>query len=745
MVPNAQNDVVNQPDVIWRTPSSDEYGSMPLGNGEVAINLWTEGGRDLCIYIARTDAWDGDGRLCKLGRVRVRLPEGSFAADVPFLQRLDLETATVHIRTDALAIQAWVDAHAPVVRLVITGRADFQLAVTAESWRRDRVIDDPEELASFVRQAVPFETAHETPDDILQPGGDAIAWCHHNRHSTWAANLGHQYLDAWARDHAADDPLIHRTFGCLISGADLHRVGGLTLAGEGRKSYNIAVVTACEQVPRPDDLLAALRLVRTDRDNARSAHEAWWAAFWQRSWIRITGDAAADAVTQGYALQRYLFACSGRGRFPIKFNGSLFTVAGRHKGRTFTPDFRRWGGAYWFQNTRLAYWPLVMAGDGDMVEPLFAMYRDCLPLARARTQAHHALPGVVMPETITFWGSWGSSDFGYADQRAACLAGNPEKPDHHPLSGPKDRHALCGYLRRHFTGSIELIALGLDLHEIRPNIAWLHGTLLPLAREYLAFFAAYWPERDADGRMVIAPAMALETWQDSAQPLPEIAGLGWVLDRLLALPSNQLTEEDRSAWTTMRRALPRIPQRRHHWKSFSYLLPAERYDLNFNCENPELYAIFPYRCFGVGKPDLQIGLETWTRRLNKNGAMGWSQDPIQAALLGLGQEARAMVVHGATTCDANSRFPAFWGPNFDWTPDQDHGGVLMLAVQRMVMQAESRRVDLLPAWPTGWDVEFRLHAPGARVVEGRFCSGVWEHLSGLDGLVVECHQPQGLT
>ena len=101
-----------------------------------------------------------------------------------------------------------------------------------------------------------------------------------------------------------------------------------------------------------------------------------------------------------------------------------------------------------------------------------------------------------------------------------------------------------------------------------------------------------------------------------------------------------------------------------------------------------------------------------------------------------------MVVQGAMAADPGSRFPAFWGPNFDWVPDQDHGGVLMIALQRMVMQAEPGRIDLLPAWPKGWDVEFRLHAPGRRVVEGRFRSGVWEHLDGVDGVTVERHPPQ---
>jgi hypothetical protein len=728
------------PDVIWTSPSTDEHGSMPLGNGETAINLWTEHGRDLCLYLARTDAWDGDGRLCKLGRLRLRLPEGVFAPGAPFSQRLDLATATVRIRTDGLAIAVWVDAHAQAVRIELTAREPLPIALTAELWRSERTITDQDELFAFIRQASPAGSAQETADEVLTPAGAAIAWGHRNRHSAWAGNLANQYLADWARDHAADDPLLGRAFGCLVAGDGLTRCGPLALAGEGRRDYAITVTTACAQVASAADLLPLLTPPLPGPDQARPAHAAWWAAFWARSWIRITGDADAAAVSQAYALQRFLFACAGRGRHPIKFNGSLFTVGGGgEKDKSFTPDWRRWGGCYWFQNTRLAYWPMVMAGDAEMTRPLFRMYQDCLPLARARTRAHHQLPGAVMPETVTFWGTWGDDDYGYPAARAACLAGMPQNPCHHPLAGPDDRHALNGYLRHYFTGALELLALGLDLHATAPDAAWLKATLVPLARDYLAFFAAYWAERSPDGRLRMEPAMALETWQDAARPLPDIAGLAWVIDRLLALPDDLLEPADRTAWQTLRAALPPLPQRSHHWAKLRYLIPAERYDRNFNCENPELYAVFPFRLLGVGKPDLDLGRETWKRRANPMGAQGWSQDPIQAALLGLAGEARAMVVQGATTKDPRSRFPAFWGPNFDWVPDQDHGGALMIALQRMVLQAEPGRIDLLPAWPADWAVDFRLHVPGG-VATGTYRAGTWLRLDLPAAIKIEHHQ-----
>ena len=58
-------------EVVWDTPSADYNGTMPLGNGEIALNAWIEPSGDLRFYIARTDAWDDSGRLVKVGALRI--------------------------------------------------------------------------------------------------------------------------------------------------------------------------------------------------------------------------------------------------------------------------------------------------------------------------------------------------------------------------------------------------------------------------------------------------------------------------------------------------------------------------------------------------------------------------------------------------------------------------------------------------------------------------------------------------
>ena len=146
-----------------------------------------------------------------------------------------------------------------------------------------------------------------------------------------------------------------------------------------------------------------------------------------------------------------------------------------------------------------------------------------------------------------------------------------------------------------------------------------------------------------------------------------------------------------------------------------------------NSENPELYAVFPYHLYGVGKPSLPLARRTFDQRRVK-GTGGWYPDAILAACLGLADTAALFTAQNFSSVNHGSRFPAFWGPNFDWVPDQDNGSVAMIALESMLLQTDGRRIFVLPAWPSGWDVNFKLHAPGNTTVEGIYRHGRVERL-----------------
>ena len=412
----------------------------------------------------------------------------------------------------------------------------------------------------------------------------------------------------------------------------------------------------------------------------------------------------ADTLTRDYVLQRYMNACSGRGGSPIKFNGSIFTVEKQPGASPETPegnpDWRLWGGNYWFQNTRLAYWPMLATGDFEMIDPWFRMHRDALPLGKARVESYYKFTNAaVFPETMYFWGLPNNGDYGWHN------------------SAPEPAN---GYIRRHWSGGLELTAVMLDRYDFTQDKQFAKDTLVPLAEPLIAFLDQYWPKRDANGKIIMDPAQSLETFHSAVNPMPEVAGLHHVLPRLLALPADLTTAAQRDRWTRLLKELPPVPVA--DVDGVKLLRPAATVSGSSNSENPELYAVFPFPLYGVGRPDLAMARATFDKRTNHHNR-GWCQDSIQAACLGLGEEAGRLVTARAAIVNSGHRFPVMWGPNFDWIPDQDHGNNILTTMQRMVLQTEGKKIYLMPAWPKNWNVTFKLHAPGNTTVAASVRNG----------------------
>lgn len=715
-------DRLDRYNVVWTSPSADATGSMPIGNGDVAANVWVEAATgDLLILLAKHDAIDENANLLKLGRVRVRVTPSPLALpDATFRQTLRLREAGIEvIATGGGQTSVWrlrVDAHRPVLLLEVDANEAVEVVATAEMWRTAPRPMKTQTGDLFKNLVGKNSDPHPTivwPDDWAS-AGDRVAWCHHNRtleHDGYEINLRLQGLGAaiGARPH----PLEGRTFGAAMAGVGWRRVDESTLhTPTAGKSHRLAIWC---HAAHPSDLkawsqeIAVLASASFDPAAAAVAHRRWWRGFWDRSWIEVTDaaepesdDTDAFRVTRAYLLQRYLTAAGGgRGSLPIKHNGGLFSV-----GRGADPDFRRWGPGYWFQNQRLIYWPMLAGGDLDLLRPFFAMYRDCLDLQRMRTQVHFGHGGAHYPETIYSWGGEASAHYGWTpfEQRA-----RPE--------------AECSYVTYHWSGGIELSLMLLERYAVQPDPEFAVQILFPVVSAVLTFYDEHYP-RDASGHIRFEPAQALETWHEAVNPTPEIAGLRYLIKRWLAefprakdLDAGEITARA----LRLRDQLPPVPVGDRDGRRV--ILPAERFDKKKNTENPELYAVFPFRLYDVGKPDLPLARDTLAARLHVEHTC-WHQDVIQMACLGLADEARAsLAIRGSPESHSESRFPAFWNAFHDWVPDLDHGGVLQIALQLMLMQCDDRQIRLLPAWPKGWDADFRLHAPRQTVVQARVSSG----------------------
>ncbi|MCS7305575.1 MAG: DUF5703 domain-containing protein [Thermoguttaceae bacterium] len=718
-------------EVVWQTPSDGPQGSMPLGNGEVALNAWMEPSGDLRLYIARSDAWDEYGRLVKVGGVRIQIGQSEGAARHFFRQTLQVRAGTLTAQygpaEEKFHWRVWVDAHRPVIYVEIHSAKPTEAKARLELWRTQPVILPHEEVDIFIFKEL--EKIVVQPDTVLTGLKENIGWYHHNRKSIGPALCARiQGIEDFPRP----DPLLGRTFGAVIAASRPDRLDDQTLRSKLGNDHLFEIYVHTEHPSSPEEWLAK---VQQELEKARSIplaarraeHEQWWTDFWNRSWIHIRSagppsqskiprDAPLHlgveeddgfTVARAYQLQRYMNACAGRGRYPIKFNGSLFTVP--WEGRPGGPDYRRWGPGYWWQNTRLPYYTMPAAGDFDLMQPLFRMYaQDLFPLFQFRTRRYFNHDGIYIPECIYFWGDVFMETYG-----------------RRPASERDDKLQESRWHKWVWVSGLELTWLMLDYYDHTQDDKFFKEQIWPVAREVMRFFEHYY-KTGPDGKLVFSPAQALETWWECVNPMPEIAGLHAVAGRLLSLPKTLLSAEDQAWLQRFQAKLPDLPTCKTEDGRYM-LAPAQQYKDKRNIENPELYAVFPFRLIALGKPNLEWGLLALEHRLDR-GPIGWRQDDVFMAYLGLANPARQYLVQRAKTKHPESRFPVFWGPNYDWVPDQCHGSILMKTLQAMLLQTDGPQMHLLPAWPADWDVEFKLQAPQRTILIGKVTDGKLVHL-----------------
>jgi len=94
---DAASDPLGACNVVWDSPSKNSSGSMPIGNGDIGMNAWVEENGDLLLLIGKTDAWDENSRIIKVGRVRITLSPSPFAKGQPFRQELKLREGMIEI------------------------------------------------------------------------------------------------------------------------------------------------------------------------------------------------------------------------------------------------------------------------------------------------------------------------------------------------------------------------------------------------------------------------------------------------------------------------------------------------------------------------------------------------------------------------------------------------------------------------------------------------------------------------
>ena len=371
-------------DYVWTSQSRDSSESMPLGGGDLGLNVWVEGD-ELLFYVCRSGSYDEHNTLLKAGRVRLKIEGGEAAA--PFRQTLRLADGSMRVELLGATVTLRVDVFEPVVRVVVESPRAVTCEVSYENWRhRDRPYRSGEGRQSSHKWAKTAGLA--TTADTVCATEHAVTFCHRNPARTLFDRTVEVEGLAAVRD-SLWNPLAHRISGGRLWSRDLRFAGESegryldtdfrawrfrSVKPSKRHAFALALATmqSADLAPWTAEVERTVARAEADPKGDVRRTEAWWRAYWQRS--RIEADGPAADIARNYTLFRYMLGCNRRGADPTKFNGGLFTFdpQGVDTAQRFTPDFRNWGGGTMTaQNQRLVYWPMLRSGDFDLMPVQF--------------------------------------------------------------------------------------------------------------------------------------------------------------------------------------------------------------------------------------------------------------------------------------------------------------------------------------------------------------------------------------
>ena len=709
-------------DVVWTTQSRNSSESMPCGGHDIGMNIWVEQG-DLLFYVQQSGWFDENNTLLKAGRWRLHIDGNPFGRR-DFEQRLCLEEGCVYVKGGGVNIRIWADVEEPVVFLTTTSQQSRRATLSYESWRyRDRPVTKAEGQQCSYKWTVPKDLV--TFADSIEPADGQLTFIHKNR----AVTVFDYTVE---REHLASiKDSLYNPIGSLLMKGVMHAPGFRytgTSQGEYAGTDYQAWNYSCDDL-RSSAVMIDLRYLNHQRyelDNVdgcgtvapcafsdvklgdsqrRSAN--WWYIYWQTSYIKLDcQDKAAQTMVHNYELMRYLLGCNAYGQWPTKFNGGLFTFdpVFVDSAATFTPDYRKWGGGTMTaQNQRLVYWPMVKSGDWNMLTAQLDTYLRLLPNAKLWSRHHWGHGGACFSEQIENFGLPNVAEYG-----------KHKEGDDPGVEKNK-------WLEYEWDTALEFCQMYVKM------LPWYPDSTLEkyyeLVDQTKRFFHEHyeWEAKkrgekpyDADYNLVIYPGSGCETYKLARNPASTIAALKALNYDFDSLPDIPLTIIDGD----------------------TCIAPAESWERIQNTEVPQLYPVFPWRIYGVGRPHLNIARNTYHKdphALEMRSTKGWKQDNIWAACLGLTDEARRLNTEKLS--DGPYRFPAFYDAGFDWAPDLNRGGAGMIGVQEMLVQEDADNNPVLfPAWPREWDCSFRLYISGRRCIDGTLKNGVITYTEdGVDG------------
>ena len=192
-----------------------------------------------------------------------------------------------------------MDANNPVIHVTADSATPMEATAFVEIWRTNQCELAEVQVSDVMNEHGKPQSKHAPtilePDTVLSGQHDRVGWFHHNIKSVGPEMLAQvQGLTGFKQA----DPLLHRTFGAVVTADKGERLDDRRLRSPRGNSHRFSVFVLTRHPATPEQWLAGMddtirRVEAQEFANRRQAHNDWWSAFWDRSWIRASANAAS--------------------------------------------------------------------------------------------------------------------------------------------------------------------------------------------------------------------------------------------------------------------------------------------------------------------------------------------------------------------------------------------------------------------------------------------------------------------
>lgn len=484
----------------------------------------------------------------------------------------------------------------------------------------------------------------------------------------------------------------------------------LTLRPDARGSLTIRVAAPAFNGTIP----VASALAGKFTAAAMDVHRTWWHRFWESANLIQASSPDNEAQYMANLRNLYLFyAAAERG---TAWPGSQAGIADMFSA---VRDNRMWDpAAFWHWNLRMMTAANLTAGLPELNASYFHLYRNNLGAIEAWTHQHmEQRVGICVPETMRFNG----------------VGIEVEKRDNIPPAYDCAADSPPYYNARTLSTGAEIAFWIWQQYLATDDLAFLRQNY-PVMREASRFLLAY-QKPGSDGLLHTSPSNAHETQWDVADPITDLVGMQTLYTN--TIEAALLLHTDTALIGQLRAALAKLPPwPRTTADKATILLPpsadAAGTDVlttssmpaapQRNVENLGLEPVWPYGLIGSDGPDSALARRTFHSRpypVNQD----WSNDPIQAARLGLGAEVGSTL---AALTEHYQIYPnglASWGGNSgEFYIEQS--AVVADTLSEALVQDYDDTIRIAPAIPPGWSMAGRVAIRHRSAVDVKMDNGI---------------------